>query len=221
MLGGSAYATLLVLVPATKKTTAPLVDVVSRFDAELKRYAELVGDTSRLRLTSEKQVGRAQRALEQCAEGEQRLAVLLTELVSAMRAAQAQQEGLMAERIRTVQALEDKMSVREVLMGRLAQLGQHARDVSIALSTLVEKKGAANSHEEVVAALTEVNSRTEPVVREAEALRDAAREVEWLDIARDADSFGQQIGAARKHLHSLVSTSAHARKKGAGGDGTT
>jgi hypothetical protein len=192
------------MTSAPKKNGSPLVDAVTRFDAELGRYEALVQETERIKLTSEKHVFRVHRALADCAEEEQRLVGLLTEFVDAMRAAQTRQEQAMAVRVQAVERLETKLRAREELVARLAKLGDHAREVSTAIASLFTGKGPELTQADVVASLGEVEARTGPIVDEAEALRCAAEAAEWLDIARDADSFKQQLGAARKKVNSLV-----------------
>jgi hypothetical protein len=189
---------------APKKPDGELVDAVTRFEAALRRYEVLVDETEHLKLTSEKQVVRAHRALAECAEEEQRLVAHLTAFVDAMRAAQTRQETAMNARVRAVERLEEKIQTREVLLGRLAGLGEHARSVSTAIAALFAGKGRELSQADITASLGEVEARTKPIVDEAEVLCRDAEAAEWLDIARDADSFKQQIGSARKKVSQLV-----------------
>jgi hypothetical protein len=205
-------------MPSAKKPDAPLVDAVTRFDAELRRYEALVDETARLKITSDKHVGRAHRALEECAEEEQRLVALLGEFVGAMRAAQGRQERAMAIRVQAAERVEQKIRSREELLARLGKLGELAREVSGAIAALFAGKPGI-SREDVIGSLGEVDARTAPIVAEAESLRAAAEEAEWLDIARDADSFKQQLAAARKKMQTLAKPGAETRSNGIAHDG--
>jgi len=187
-----------------KAHDAPFVEVARSFDAGLRRYEELVGEASRLRVTSEKQLGRAHRALEECAAAEQQLVQLLNAFAVALREAQARQEKAMNARASLYEDLEAKIKTREGLIERLGKLGNEARAVSTSLAAAVSDQTDGASRDRVLASLAEAEQRTEPIVHEAEALFVAARDLEWLDIASDADSLKQQLGAARKKVHALT-----------------
>jgi hypothetical protein len=193
---------------ADKKTTGALVDAVTRFAAALQRYEALVEETDKLDPTTEKHVARAHRALSDCAEQEQRLVGELTAFIDAMRAAQARQEKSMNVRVRAADRIEAKLHARDALLERLAGLGGVAREASSAIAAAFGPTPADVSPASIASALEEVSARTGTIVASAEELRVAATDAGWVDIARDADSFRQQLGAARKNVESIVAARA-------------
>lgn len=191
----------------TQKKIEGLVEAVTTFDVELRRYEGLVHELAKAPLTSDKQATRAKKLLEECAESEQNLVGLLSGFVEAMRAAQTRQEKAMADRVSGADRIEERITLRHELLARLAKLGEHARSASEPLAALVADRSEPLSKAQLADSLREIGAQTEAIAAEADSLGADAQAAEWLDIARDADSLRQQLRAARKKLGAAVGES--------------
>jgi len=83
---------------------------------------------------------------------------------------------------------------------RFAALGQQARELNEPVRAVVTRKDEGAPPAELLAALGEVLARTESLVSQADGLAKDARESDWPEVAREADSLKQQMQSARNRL---------------------
>jgi len=181
-----------------KKPDAALSKAASDLEAELARLEDTL-DELKSPITSEKALLRAGQRLEQCSACEERLAGLLQNFAQAMIGMQERQQRCMeilAERADGVQA---RHADRNQLIERINQLGQRASQISSPIASLDESAWASPTSE-LLSSLAELNSRLESVIEEAGEVAASARQSDWNDVARDADTLKQQLQSARSRL---------------------
>jgi exonuclease VII small subunit len=185
---------------SNKKSPDSLATAVVAFEAELRHFEETVAELNRVSVNSDKTLHRAKNALEACSESEQRLACLLRDFVTAMQAAQAKQQLCMDAALQGARRIQARNEARNALLERVAQLGERAREVNEPIAALMVEGGAPTGAAELLASLQEVGTRMDSVIADCTAVAASAREDEWTDIARDADTLKQQLQAARNKV---------------------
>jgi len=199
------------MATSNKTPPGPLAMAASALESELRRYEETSTQLESLPLNSEKTLQRARKVLEECAAHQEALAVLLPAFAQAMQAAQNRQEKCMTVTAEGTQRIKVRFNERVALLERVAALGHRAQEIhqpiaelSAALSEPTNAEEAENQNRNqpavVLKSLEEVNARTEAVIEEAESVRKAATEAEWLDIARDAQTLKEQLQSARNKI---------------------
>ena len=158
-------------------------------EAELRRFEQLAELASRVELKTQKNLERAARAAHDATEAQERVGERVRALVEEIGRArerqeeQAKQLGARAEQIRL------RRDALEGLLGRFADLGNDASQVTAAL-----KEGGR---------IAEAEERLARVAETAEELlRDAEREG-FEDMIRQAESIRQQSLGARNKLKLL------------------
>ncbi len=188
---------------APKKDTSALVSAAQALETEVKRFEDLIQEGQRLEMTSDKTLQRARGLLEGCAECEQRMAGQLQAFVTAMQEMQERQRTCMEAVVGLAERVQARVAERNALLDRFAALGAKAGEVNAPIATVLEqpeqKEGAAPS-EALMSALAQVVARTDEIVNEAEAVAKDARESDWVDIAREADTLKQQVQSARNKV---------------------
>jgi hypothetical protein len=182
---------------SNKKPTTPLSEAASGFENELRRFEEIVEQLRKLDISSEKNLQRGRKALEDCAASEQVLAAELTAFVKAMQAAQARQQTAMEQVGEAAKRLHARYNERQTLLERVARLGECARAINEPAASASEVNGDPQA---MLAVLAEVTNRTDEAIAEAAVVVRAAEEGNWQDIARDTDSLKQQLEAARNRI---------------------
>jgi hypothetical protein len=180
-----------------------LVRCAEVVERELRRLEELSRSARHVKLSSEKNITRAARGLEQALEQQDRLARELRVLGQAMQAMQARQEAAMGpleERAREVQA---RVQLHAEHMQRFGALGLKARDAVAALREISEPGGEGDVAREATL-LIDADEQVRGLVEEAKAMASAADADDFPDIAREAHALGQRVQAMRERLSELL-----------------
>lgn len=184
--------------PMDKKNAQPLTDAATHIEEQLSHFERLLAELARP-ISTEKALHRARVALEECSTCEEKLAGHLTEFAQAIQSIQERQQRcmeLLNERANQVQA---RHVDRSTLIERMAQLGQRTSEVSKPIASLGDSAWEAVTPD-LLASVGEVSTRLESAIDEAGQILSTARDADWTDLARDADSLRQQLQSVRNQL---------------------
>jgi hypothetical protein len=182
-------------MPTEKRASSELLTAAEAFDDELARFGRLVEAARTGPLNSQKHLQRAAHAFEQIGESEKRLGEAAQALVGALQAARQRQEVQALAIQGRAQEIEARTSVAADLLQRYGAVGQKAGELNAIVLDIAAKKANGSSVPDatVIASLVELRGKMNEVAEGAAALVAAAREADFDDIARQADSLRQQI----------------------------
>jgi hypothetical protein len=172
-------------------------------DRELRRLEELSRSARNIKLSSEKNVVRAARGLQQALEQQERLAEELRAFGQAMLGMQARQEAAMVPLQARAAEIQARMARHSEHMQRFGALGLKAKDAVGALLELSSSGADAEGAEGAALAIS-ADEQVRGLVDEARALADAAKADEFPEIAREAHALEQRVRAMRERLSELV-----------------
>jgi hypothetical protein len=180
-----------------------LVRCAAAVERELRRLEELSRSARNIRLSSEKNIARAARGLQQALEQQERLAQELRGLGQAMLGMQTRQEGAMNPLGARAAEIQARMARLTEHMQQFESLGTKAGETAAALRDIAAPSGAASSAEGA-SALMEADEQVQGLAEEARRVAEAAAAEEFPDIAREAHALGQRVHAMREHLAELL-----------------
>jgi phage gp37-like protein len=167
-----------------------LSEAALALDRELRRFEDLAGQASRMKLTTEKNVERATEALARAAESQDRIHGHVQALVAAVGEARKKQETDAAALMsRAGQIAARRKEFAEVLQ-RMAGLGRMAKEVHDALQA-----GTSG--------FDSVQAQMQQIADEAAEVSRLAQEKEMEDVSRQAEVLHQQIVAALNKVELL------------------
>lgn len=186
-----------------KNEPSRLVEIVTEFDQELKRFDYLVGESERVSMTSEKALRRAAKAAAEAAECESRIAGLMRDFAAALNEARERNEATQ-QRLRDREAeIVRKDALLKSFVQRFGMLGEAAKEVSNALALAIQAppNGDSEGGPSVNAdALIKVDDVIARFLDEAKRLGDDARGAELPELAREVEALRKQIQHARNKL---------------------
>jgi chromosome segregation ATPase len=199
-------------VAQERREPTTLAEAASALEAELARYEALASGLGREPLTTEKQLRRAGRVLQDLQASEARLAEQLQVLVGAIATARERQQ-VHAERVRT---RADEIHARGTRLGDLLdgmrRIGERAGEVTATVQTLLARRVESGSSSELAAGLGDLQAQLAAVAEEAGHLATAAADSEFADLGRQAESLRLQLLTAHNRLESV----ARAMREGGG-----
>jgi len=181
-----------------KKAEALLSAAARVLDEDLSRFESLAQELSRTQITSEKSLQRARQALEGCSEHEAKLAASLTAFAQAMQSIGQRQQSCMEATAEATARIQARHQDRLVLFERVAALGARAKAVSAPITELDAPSESISSG--MLASMQEVSKRLDAAIDEAGEVAHAAKEGDWTDIARDAETLQQQLQVLRNRV---------------------
>jgi len=190
---------------STGKPQSPLLEAAAAFDDELARFGRLVEAARTGPLNSQKNLQRAAHAFEQVGESERRLGETAQALVAALQGARQEQEVQALALQGRAKEVEARTAVAADLLQRYGLVGQKAGELNSLVLDIAAKKtnGSSEPDEEIIASLAELRGKMGEIAESAAGLVSAAREADFDDIARQADSLRQQIVAVSQKVASI------------------
>jgi hypothetical protein len=187
------------------KPHSPLLEAAAAFDDELARFGRLVEAARTGPLNSQKHLQRAAHAFEQVGESEKRLGETAQALVAALQGARQQQEVQALALQGRAKEVEARTAVAADLLQRYGLVGQKAGELNSLVLDIAAKKtnGSSEPDTSLVASLAELRGRMGEIAENAASLVTAARDADFDDIARQADSLRQQIVAVSQKVASI------------------
>ncbi len=180
-----------------------LMHCAEAVDRELRRLEELSRGARNIKLSSEKNVVRAARGLQQALEQQERLAEELRAFGQAMLGMQARQEAAMVPLQARAAEIQSRMTRHSEHMQRFGALGLKAKEAVGALLEL-SSSGADDRGAQGAALAINADEQVRGLVDEARALAEAAQADEFPEIAREAHALEQRVRAMRERLSELV-----------------
>jgi DNA repair exonuclease SbcCD ATPase subunit len=200
-------------MPARKDRAepSPLLAAAEAFDAELERFAHLTEAARHGSLGSQKALERAAEALKEIADCEEQMQAQARLLMAALGNAREQQEKQAALAAQRAEEVRERTAVYGELLERFKALGAEAAELNVMGQSLSARKreGAAASGADaakdpaLASGLRDLSQRMSEVAEHAQGLMAAAREADFEDVARQAESLRQQLLAARNKVQLL------------------
>lgn len=181
---------------------ARLSDAVSALVQGLNEFQDLVHLAQKSRLSTEKNIERVARAIQEAAVCQERVDASLRALIAAIQGVQ----GLHLSNVESLQTraqeVQGRMKQVQEMQARFDGLGMEVRELHALLKEAawagVPPSPGADPGEPVT--MKTVLDRMTRAIDQARELRDAASAVEMLDLAREAESMRQQIESSRTKL---------------------
>ncbi len=207
---------------------SPLLAAAQAFDAELERFAHLTDTARQGHLDSQKALERAAEALAQIADCEEQMQLHARALMAALGTARELQESQAELASRRAEEVRQRTAVYGDLLKRFQALGTEAAELNAMGQRLSAQKskttnetkregaasfgaggGDAAPEPSLAAGLSELSQRMAEVAEHAQGLTATARDADFEDVARQADSLRQQLLAARNKVVLLHGTLAN------------
>jgi len=179
--------------PPNCKEESPLSLAAAALEAELAHLESLARAARKIPLTSEKNITRAAKDLQELLALPERLAAGLQSLASAMASMQARQQA----------ALEPLAAFAGEIQRRHERLRSHMQTFS-ALGVAAAEVTAriASGEGERAEVLRDVDAQLAAIARDARSLFEVAHAEDFPELAREADALKQRAGALRRRLDS-------------------
>lgn len=185
-----------------------MIEAAEALDAELRGLETLVAKAQKEPLTSQRNFERAARTLGGVGELEERLRGALSRMVEAIGGAGERQQAALQALAARAQELEGRFAAYRELVALRDTLNAEGAKVNETIRGLLSTGGVGVATPEALSELGRVGES-------ARRLFALAKERDFHDLAREADSVQQQLQSLHKKLSRL--SEAGARLDGAGG----
>ncbi|MEO8905760.1 MAG: hypothetical protein ABI488_24750 [Polyangiaceae bacterium] len=176
----------------SEKNVPELVRAAEVLEDEIASLEALSKATRKIPLNSERNISRAAQELTDTAQFQERLAAGLQALSNAMAQLQERQQAALEPLAAFANETHARMQRLSEHMQAFGVLGTAAGEVSALL------QAGSGEGSELVAT---VNEQLTALESGARVLLDAAREDDFPDVVREADSLKQRVAALRKKLN--------------------
>jgi predicted nucleic acid-binding Zn-ribbon protein len=179
-----------------KTKVSELIAIATEVDKELERFEESTAGFRKTGLNSERNLERARKALEELADGEQRVIEKVQELVKHLGTVRDRQLA----QVELIRARADELKARVLVFHSLEE---ELKALGHSAATISEKlKGASD--------LGDLDGEIGELSDKAKALAERASTEDFDDLARVADGLRQQILAVRQKLKKVPKPTASA-----------
>jgi hypothetical protein len=173
----------------SEKDLPELVRAAQELEDELVRLESISRGVRKLRLDSEKGIVRAAKELNEALALPERIALGLGALAKAMQSMQVRQQAALEQLALFATEIQKRQRRLEQHMEAFAALGQAAGQATELLQ--VAEPGSV---------LPEVRTRLASISESARTLFDSARNDDFPEVAREAESLKQRIAALERRL---------------------
>lgn len=168
------------------EASAALVRAAQELEDELHRCEEAAAEAAKIRLSTEKNIGRAARALRTAGEHRDNLGARVNALLAAIQEARGRAESAAAR-------MEARAGEIQARMGQLQGLQARATEIAVAVRELTEFAKQATDAKEIVARLAPIEERVAQAQQEARA-------DDFDDVAHDIAGFRELLATMRRKL---------------------
>lgn len=168
---------------------SPLALAAQELEEELRRCEKAVAEAARLRLHSEKNIGRAAKELRTASEHRENLGPKVNALLAAINAARARAEDAAAR-------METRAGEIQARMAQLKSLQERAGEIASSVRDLTELARQVKDTRQILERLGPVEERVARALEEARAS-------EFDDVSGDISSFKEMLASLRRKLESI------------------
>jgi chromosome segregation ATPase len=179
-----------------KPKVSELIAVATEVDKELERFEESTANFRKTGLNSEKNLERARKALEELADGEQRVISKVQDLVKLLGGVRDRQLA----QVELIRARADELKERVLVFHSLEE---ELKGLGTAAAALSEKLRAASD-------LGDLDGEIGELADKAKALAERSSKEDFDDLSRVADGLRQQILSVRQKLKKVAKPTASA-----------
>jgi methyl-accepting chemotaxis protein len=182
----------------TEVSTAALA-----LEEELRKFAHLVEVAQRDPLNTQKHLERTAQTLQQLSEADQRLGGALQALVAAINGIRQKQQGWVDAVVTRAREVEQRSVLLQQLLEHYGKLGEVAGQLNTIAQQIVSQAREATTPEKVAELFGAVKNLQEQMGQAAEGaeqLVNAAGQVGFVDVEREAESLRQQLLSSRNKL---------------------
>lgn len=184
---------------ARNDPTSELLAATEAVEAELKRFEDATASFQKINLNSRKNLERATKALNELAEGDQRIVDSVQLVVKAIGTVRDRQLA----QVEHIRAKAEEIKARSTSFRELEEALQALGTDAAGLSTKLKQAPDVDPPVELDAEMGELASK-------AKALAERATSHDFDDLSRVADGLRQQILAVRAKLKLITKPSASA-----------
>jgi hypothetical protein len=176
---------------SNSKDPSPLLRAASSLEADLLQLESISRAARKIPLTSEKNIARAARELQEALTLPERLAAGLQALASAMATMQARQQA----------ALEPLATFAGEIQQRHKRLAEHMQAFAALGTAAAEVTARIQGGEgERAAIVSDVDAQLAKISESARALYEVVHAEDFPELAREADALKQRAAALRRRL---------------------
>lgn len=188
------------------KDASPLVQAVLALDqhySDLIRLGDRIGSCE---MKSNFDFEQTQKNLEHFAragQGVSEQVIALSQALAEVRAKAEQTAHVVAERAQLVGSRQEDVQRK---MAEFAQLGEEVRELNVSMQDLKPGNADEMSEEQkriIQMRLVEFDSRLEPLIAKARALKEEASASKMKELEQSAESLGQKLHVIRERIATL------------------
>ena len=176
------------------KDTSDLVRAAEALEAELLNLENMSRAVRKIRLNSEKNIGKAASELSEALTLPERLGAGLAALARAMGELQVRQTAALEPLAAFASEIQARMELLQTHMQAFAELGKLAQEVTAMLQTTAGERALLVDGAE---------AKLGKIADGAKTLFEAAHADDFPEVAREADTLKQRVQALRRRLESI------------------
>lgn len=189
-----------------KPTDKSLAEVADAMQQELKKFEQLAEGLQKAPVNSQKSLERCAKLLTDVAASDERLGAMVRDLVSVISSVRERQHAQADAIHKRALYIQERTEMFQKLMERYGELGKAAADLNqMAQGIQSEAKNANNAEQNgtFVQGLQTLQDSMAKLAEGAEILTNVARDQDFQDISRQADSLRQQLLATKNKVQLL------------------
>ncbi len=186
-----------------QKEPSALAKATLALDEKLEQFEELAAAAKRVPMNSQKNIERAANAVNASADCQNEVLALIHSMIQALNEARERNQATAAELQTRSEEVQKRNDELVALLGRFAEIGQSAKEISGAVTHRDEIDTPA-ARDAAIAELRLAEAKMGDIAERAKELVQSAKEADIEDLANNADSLRQQVSAARNKVNLLL-----------------
>jgi len=174
------------MTPPVPEPAPNLVRAAQDLEHELRQCEEAVAEACKVRLNTEKNIGRAARALQKANDHREQTGVRVNALLGAIQAAHGRAEATAARMAARASEIQARLQQYEAFQARAGEIASAVRD-------LTESAKQASQPRDILELLGRVEERVAAAQQEARA-------EEFDDVAHDIAGLREMLASMRRTL---------------------